>query len=179
MLFNSYIFVLAFLPMTVAAFFWLSRVSRQAGLAWLIAASFFFYAWWDPRLLPLLLGSIAVNHLLWQAIARTAGRMQTTLLVSGIAANLGALAWFKYAAAWLGATGIFISQPVLPLGISFFTFTQIALLVDAPSRPRATTHTDRARLVCVVLPAPDRRPRAAPSGRDAAILGRDDISDLS
>ena len=131
MLFNSYIFVLAFLPIAVAGFFWLSRVSQQAGLAWLIAASFFFYAWWDPRLLPLLLGSIAVNHLLWQAITRTTGRMQTTVLVSGIAANLGALAWFKYAATWLGAAGIFISQPVLPLGISFFTFTQIALLVDA------------------------------------------------
>ncbi len=131
MLFNSYVFVLAFLPVAVISFFWLSRVSPQTGLVVLIAASFVFYAWWNPRFLPLLLGSLVINHLLWRAIARCTGRPQTALLVLGIVANLATIAWFKYAAAWLGAIGITIHPPTLPLGISFFTFTQIALLVDA------------------------------------------------
>ena len=148
MLFNSYVFVFAFLPGAVAGFFWLSRVSPQTGLVWLIGASFVFYAWWDPRFLPLLAGSLVLNHLLWRGIVRCRGRWKTVLLILGIGANLGAIAWFKYAAAWLGAFGIAIDPPMLPLGISFFTFTQIALLVDARAgRAPAPTLTGHALFI--------------------------------
>ena len=61
MLFNSYIFLLAFLPVTPAGFFAIGRHSRSAAAAWLALASLEFYGWWDQRYVPLLLASISVN----------------------------------------------------------------------------------------------------------------------
>jgi len=107
---------------------------------WLAAGSLFFYSWWNIIYLPLLLGSILVNY----TIGTILGRMDMSLLkrrrimvIAGICFNVGLLGFFKYADFFianlnailpihLAALGI-----VLPLGISFFTFTQIAYLVDA------------------------------------------------
>ena len=118
MLFNSRLFILAFLPLALGGFLALGRW-RRASLWWLLGCSLFFYAWWKPELLALLLASIGVNY----ALARLV--RQRAWLVAGLAFNLGLLGWFKYAGMF-GLPGV-----VLPLGISFFTFQQIMFLVDS------------------------------------------------
>lgn len=142
MLFNSYAFLFAFLPATCLVYFSLNRwVPGRAGLVWLFAASCFFYAYWNWRFLPLLLGSIlfnfAVGRLLQQQAQTPAAPPPLAGLVVGVVANLALLGYFKYADffvanvdALLGAHWL-LPHVILPLGISFFTFTQIAFLVDA------------------------------------------------
>lgn len=138
MLFNSHAFLFVFLPLTLVGFYFLSRFSAVWGLAGLLAASLFFYAWWDVRFLALLGGSILVNYGLGRCLsaglaARTAGR----LLLLGIVFNLALLAVFKYANFFVGTvndllgTRWTLAHIILPLGISFFTFEQLTFLVDA------------------------------------------------
>lgn len=140
MLFNSYEFIFLFLPVTLLGFFLLARFGPRWAAFWLIAASLLFYGWWNPRYVGLLLASIAVNYLIGRGIARAVagnddGAAQR-LLVLGVSVNLAALGYFKYSGFFVqnleSVTGLSISfaATVLPLGISFFTFTQIAFLVD-------------------------------------------------
>lgn len=139
MLFNSPVFLFAFLPLVSAGWALLLRWRRaDLAKAWLVVASLVFYAWWNPLYLPLLLGSIWFNLRVGRQLMALAGQPAgIRLLILGVAANLLALGWFKYAgfvAANVDAlTGAAIPVPdvVLPLGISFFTFTQIAWLVDS------------------------------------------------
>lgn len=141
MLFNSYIFVFAFLPLTLAGYFLLARRDHRLSAAWMALVSVAFYGYWNVAFVPLLLGSIAFNFLVGGAIAqaRDAGSAARArlLLAAGITADLLLLGYFKYAgflvanANALAGTGFHVPQIVLPLGISFFTFTQIAFLVDA------------------------------------------------
>jgi len=136
MLFNSYDYLLWFLPATLLVFFALGARPRLAQAS-LTLASLVFYGWWDLRYLPLILGSIAVNFAIARALQRRASR---PLLATGIALNLGLLGIFKYAdfflanVARLTGSSPQLLQLVLPLGISFFTFTQIAYLVDVHRR---------------------------------------------
>lgn len=141
MLFNSYEFLFVFLPLTAAVFFVLSAAGwARAAAACLGLASVFFYGYWSPRYLPLLLGSIAFNYMMGSAILmqrQAAGqRPAQHLLILAICTNLIVLGYFKYANFFVdsitAATGIdwHLSRIVLPIGISFFTFTQIAYLVD-------------------------------------------------
>lgn len=138
MLFNSHPFVLCFLPITFLGFYLFARAGREFGLGWLVGASLFFYGWWDVRYVPLLLLSVAINYGFARLLIAEVGmRRRRALLVVGVSANLATLAYFKYAA--FGAATLtvisgldFTLAPIaLPLGISFFTFTQIAYLVDA------------------------------------------------
>jgi len=142
MLFNSYEFILYFLPVTLAGYFVLARARHWLGATWLAAASLFFYGWWNPALVVLLLASIAFNYVAGFAIARARQREATPrtarrLLVLALTVNLLVLGYFKYANFFMGAAGHATGivwhalDIVLPLGISFFTFTQIAFLVDA------------------------------------------------
>jgi alginate O-acetyltransferase complex protein AlgI len=134
MLFNSYEYLIYFLPLSLAAFFMLGRRARLAVGA-LVAASLFFYAWWNPIYLPLILGSIGFNFAVGRLLRARPGQ-RTGVLVVGIAANLLLLGVFKYTDFAVrnlaDLTGLPLALPhiVLPLGISFFTFTQIAYLVD-------------------------------------------------
>jgi D-alanyl-lipoteichoic acid acyltransferase DltB (MBOAT superfamily) len=136
MLFNSYVFLLAFLPITAAGFFILGRRSEFLGAAWLAAASIFFYGWWDVRYLPLLLGSITFNY--WCSLHLRSGPLprRKQLLTAAIAANLALLGYYKYAGFFASSIAEITGQAIaplhiiLPIGISFFTFTQIAFLVD-------------------------------------------------
>ena len=121
MLFNSRLFILVFLPVALAGFLAAGRLGRRAAMVWLLAASLFFYAWWKPVFLLLLLVSIAVNFAVGRLILRHGGR---GWLVAGLVFNLGLLGFFKYAGLF-GLGGVF-----LPLGISFFTFQQVMYLVD-------------------------------------------------
>ena len=135
MLFNSYTFCLLFLPLCLAGFVVALRVGNRAVCAWLLLASFGFYAWWNPAHVPLLLASIVGNYALGCGIVRfpKVGGWTTGL---GVALNLGLLGYFKYAgfltATAASATGLRLDfQTIaLPLAISFYTFQQIAFLVD-------------------------------------------------
>lgn len=140
MLFNSYIFIFGFLPVVLLGFFWLARVSHAYAAAWLALASLFFYGYWNPAYIGLLLGSIICNYVfgMWiakAAVQHKASRKKRVLMVA-IAANLALLAYYKYANFFVGSvnsvadTAWSIGDIILPLGISFFTFTQIAFLVD-------------------------------------------------
>jgi len=141
MLFNSFEFVLAFLPAAFAGFFWLARYSHRLAGLWLAAASLLFYGWWNPKLVLLLLCSIAFNYALGYAIGH-ARRAATgkLLLVVAVAANLACLGYFKYTNFFIASVNAAIGTDwglasiALPLGISFFTFTQIAFLVDVHRR---------------------------------------------
>jgi len=137
-LFNSYSFLLIFLPITVLGFFLVGRLGKAAGAGWLAACSLFFYGWWDYRYLFLLVASIGANYLVGGYIARHSacakGRLALTMAV---AANLLLLCYYKYADFFLSTSNAILGTDwpilgiILPIGISFFTFTQIAFLADA------------------------------------------------
>jgi D-alanyl-lipoteichoic acid acyltransferase DltB (MBOAT superfamily) len=134
MLFNSWIYLLVFLPLATLGYVQLRQRSAAASLWWLNLCSFFFYGWWNPAYIPLLLLSISGNFLLGQQLSRSHSRK---LLALGIGINLGLLAYFKYTgfvlANFNAMVGTRFHDPgiILPLAISFFTFNQIAFLVDA------------------------------------------------
>jgi alginate O-acetyltransferase complex protein AlgI len=143
-LFNSYDFALYFLPLALVVFYLLARVGGpRYAAAWLGLASLVFYGYWAPRFLPLLVGSIVVNYMfghVLRSLARADGRgserARKAVLILAIAANLGLLFYFKYANFFIRSAGnvlgtsLGVLDVVLPIGISFFTFTQIAYLVD-------------------------------------------------
>lgn len=140
MLFNSYEFVFGFLPVSLLTYFLLGRVKGGlVAVGFLAAASLFFYGWWDARYLPLLGGSIVFNFLVGRRLSAspTEAPGDRATLWLGIVANLSLLGYFKYAGFFAANLNSFaglalpVPQIVLPLGISFFTFTQIAYLVDA------------------------------------------------
>lgn len=141
MLFNSYEFIFLFLPVTLVVFFAIARLYREAAITWLVLASLFFYGWWNPAYLILILLSMAVNFGFGELLSRAYKQKQAArgkfYLVLGVALNLGVLGYFKYAGFFVDnfnvVTGasIDLGQIVLPLAISFFTFQQIAYLVDA------------------------------------------------
>jgi alginate O-acetyltransferase complex protein AlgI len=136
MLFNSLDFLFIFLPVSVIGFFVLARLGwKMTAAAWLGVASLVFYAWDDPqRLLPIILCSIIFNYIIGRILSQTGSR---TLLVVGIAGNLLFLGYYKYINFAIHIFAhLFVTQDhsinvTLPIGISFFTFTQIAFLVDA------------------------------------------------
>jgi len=138
MLFNSFAFILGFLPLALALFFLLGRLNRVWAAAWLALASIAFYGYWSPKYIVLLLGSVACNFLGGRAIAKRAGsRGGRWLFAFAVAVNLLLLGFYKYAdffassANDLAKTHIPLLHIALPIGISFFTFTQIAFLADA------------------------------------------------
>ncbi len=132
MLFPSFAFIFAFLPAVLAGTYWLARRSGEAAITWLALASLAFYAVWSVPFAFLLLGSVGFNFLAANALARRREEAGAKLrLGAAIGANLFVLAYFKYANFFLSAVGApGIAGIVLPLGISFYTFTQIAFLVD-------------------------------------------------
>ena len=102
MLFNSFPFLFGFLPAVLAGAFLLDVMgARRFVLLWLVAASLFFYGWWNPPFLVLLVGSVLANFALGRGIVRAKGanqpRLGWWLTALGVAGNLGAIGWFKYA----------------------------------------------------------------------------------
>jgi D-alanyl-lipoteichoic acid acyltransferase DltB (MBOAT superfamily) len=140
MLFNSYVFILLFLPTTVVLFHLLRhRGLGRAAIFSLVAASFLFYAWWSVQYLFLLLGLMGTDLAVARRITRWRDRRPRrakAYLVLGVAVNLGALGYYKYANFFVdnvnGLLGLdlFLHTIVLPIGISFFTFQKVAFLID-------------------------------------------------
>src|SRR6478752_10242525 len=134
MLFSSYTFLFQFLPATVLAFAAARRHSPRAGILVLAAASLIFYGAWRPIYLLLLIASVAVNFSL--ALGMEDPLRRRAIGMFGVAFNLLLLCYFKYAGFFLDTISSVSGVPlpytslVLPLGISFFTFQQIAYLVD-------------------------------------------------
>ncbi len=138
MLFNSYPFILLFLPVVLAGYFWLGRRSNLAPVIWLALASITFYAIGSWQFLALLLVSIAFNygvgHLL--IVAELKASQRRAALAFGVIGDLLVLGIFKYAGFAAENINALLGTHVavhilLPVGISFYTFTQIAFLVDA------------------------------------------------
>jgi alginate O-acetyltransferase complex protein AlgI len=141
-LFNSFEFLLAFLPVTLLVFAFLARVSAKASKVWLVMASLFFYGWWNPPYLVLLGISICGNYVLGSFLFRApAGRAKRVWLGVGIALNLAALGYFKYANFFVdtvnavSGTHLILAKIALPLAISFFTFTEIVFLLEVSKNP--------------------------------------------
>lgn len=139
MLFNSLEFLFLFLPLTIVGFFCIGRAGHRVANGWLLCASVFFYGYWNASFVPLLLSSIVVNYLVGERL-RKSGSRGRAWLIGGVAFNLVLLGVFKYADfAVANGNALFGSAwplpgIVLPLGISFFTFTQIAYLADVSQR---------------------------------------------
>lgn len=143
MLFNSYEFLLVFLPVTLLVFYTLTHLRlTTAALIWLTLVSVAFYAWWSLPFTGLLLASITFNFIIgWQIRdwyeRPDRKRARKALLWFGVLANLGLLGFFKYAnftaENLMAATGVKFhwSEIALPIGISFYTFHQLPYLIDA------------------------------------------------
>ncbi len=137
MLFNSYQFIFFFLPLILIVFFTAGKFNYYLATASLGIASLLFYGFWHYQDLYLLLPSILCNYFAGYYLARIADPYKKNLLILAIATNLVVLGYFKYANFlvdnWNSIFGLQLSiaKNVLPLGISFFTFTQIAYLIDS------------------------------------------------
>ena len=141
MLFNSFSFIFIFLPITFIIYFYLnSKKMTEASKSFLALSSLFFYSWWNIIYLPLILISMVFNYMIGMSLAKDEEHKNITkkrLLTFGILFNVGLLGYFKYSDFVISILNNLFSmnwlQPnlELPLAISFFTFQQIAYLVDS------------------------------------------------
>jgi len=143
MLFNSYEFIFMFLPLSFFIYFYLNKKHMtEASKGFLVFASLFFYSWWNIAYLPLILISMLFNYVLGNQLSKFEHRNKNCcskkgLLTVGIIANLGLLGYFKYSDFFIENfnsvfnAGVPLLHLALPLAISFYTFQQIAYLVDS------------------------------------------------
>ncbi|WP_431065183.1 MBOAT family O-acyltransferase [Methylotuvimicrobium sp.] len=141
MLFNSYEFIFLFLPVSLLVFFYIGNIGHhRIALSWLVGVSLFFYAWWNPAYLGLLLFSLLFNYACGVALSRQTHKYSNKKKLAlwiGVGINLSLLGYFKYTNFLVDSINAMTSQNwhvdniILPLAISFFTFQQIAYLVDA------------------------------------------------
>ena len=133
MSFNSYIFILCLLPISFIGYFALSRKKQEYGLLWMAVSSLVFYAWAGISILLLFIASLILNYIFTLFIKRSNSKL---ILALGIILNVILLIYFKYSGFLvqninaLFNTDFIFKNIALPLGISFFTFTQISWLVD-------------------------------------------------
>lgn len=141
MLFNSYEFIFLFLPITLFFYFFLNRKKfTKVSMVILVFSSLFFYSWWNPAYLPLILVSMIFNYLIGTSLAKEKKCRKLSkkkLLSLGIIANIGTLSYYKYSEFIINNINFVLNNEIshqnieLPLAISFFTFQQIAYLVDS------------------------------------------------
>jgi len=143
MLFNSYEFIFVFLPITFFVYFYLNHKRlTEASKGFLVCSSLFFYSWWNVAYLPIILASMTFNYVIGRSLNKTCnnkdkGFSRKSILIFGVVLNLSLLGYFKYADFFIENINIAFSvnaeslNLLLPLAISFFTFQQIAYLVDS------------------------------------------------
>jgi len=162
-LFNSFEFILVFLPVVYAGYLLLWRAARgRALLYWLIAASLFYYGWWSPRYLLLIIAIIIGNFICAKMIHRLRRQDRPggadAAMWLGIGANLVLLGYFKYTNFLVDSlndvagTSLMVAPVLLPVGISFFTFQKIAYLVDARYAPPAAHDFQQFSLFVLFFP---------------------------
>lgn len=134
MLFNSYQFILLFLPITWLGYYLINKFSKnKLAIFWLIVCSLFFYSWWTPIYLILILFSLISNYFFAILIRSFQKKI---FLIFGILLNLFLLGYFKYynffvdIISFTSNLELISKNIILPLGISFYTFQQITFLVD-------------------------------------------------
>ncbi|MBR1397689.1 MAG: MBOAT family protein [Selenomonadaceae bacterium] len=139
MLFNSYEFIFLFLPIVLAGYFFIGKKHDRAANVWLALASLFFYGYWNKNYLPLLIMSIAVNYtfagLILNARSNKNASHSKMYFILGLIFNLGLLGYYKYFNFMIEnlnrlGTNFELINVILPLGISFFTITQLLYLFD-------------------------------------------------
>ena len=138
MLFNSYVFILLFLPLTVMGYFFLN--SRHPGTAshiYLLIASLVFYGYFNVLYLPLILFSIVFNYATYLLLRRDYVKsIRLFIVISAVVVNLGMLGYYKYRDFFFEninvvfGTNFALHHLILPLGISFFTFQQLSYVID-------------------------------------------------
>lgn len=143
MLFNSYEFIFAFLPISFFVYFYLNHKRLTiASKGFLVFTSLFFYSWWNIAYLPLILISMLFNYVIGNSLNKEIEEnkksfSKKSILIFGIVCNVVLLAYFKYADFFIenfnlvSSSNVNLLNLVLPLAISFFTFQQIAYLVDS------------------------------------------------
>ena len=143
MLFNSYVFMLAFLPLTLLVYFLLGRLPERIPLnkLFLVLASFVFYGYNNPSYVPIIVLSILINYALSQMmLASEKKAIRLPLMLLGLGLNLGVLFYFKYHDFFASNMNAFFGTSwtlyhlALPLGISFFTFQQLSYVIDSYRR---------------------------------------------
>ncbi len=147
MLFNSYTFIFAFLPITFFIYFYLNQKRlTEASKGFLVFSSLFFYSWWNIAYLPIILSSMLFNYILGNSLNNKDSKnkrsrfSKKSLLIFGIVSNLALLGYFKYSDFFIENFNLVFSSDApllhlaLPLAISFFTFQQISYLVDSYRR---------------------------------------------
>lgn len=141
MLFNSYEYIFFFLPITFFIYFFLNKKRlTEAAKAFLVFTSLFFYSWWSIVYLPLILASMLFNFTLGSSLTKASERNNVSkkkLLLIGLGSNIALLGYFKYSDFFIDNINYVFDAKIpllhiaLPLAISFFTFQQIAYLVDS------------------------------------------------
>ncbi|MFT5852390.1 MAG: alginate O-acetyltransferase complex protein AlgI [Colwellia sp.] len=142
MLFNSHEFIFLFLPICLLAYFTIARFGAKNAVAFLVVASLAFYSWWKFEYLFILVGSILFNYWCGELVAakpsKKGNAQQKVILTIGIICNLALLGYYKYTNFMVeqlnllaGWDKFHLETILLPLAISFFTFQQIAYLVDS------------------------------------------------
>lgn len=142
MLYNSYIFIFAYLPIVLIGWYALNRLKVfNAALGWLVISSLFFYGYFNWSYLPIIIISVIVNYTLSMFIrpdkVQINNKIRKLLLISGLLGNIGILFYYKYFDFFakninvLFKTDLTMLNLLLPLGISFFTFQQISYIVDS------------------------------------------------
>lgn len=138
MLFNSFEFIFVFLPIIFVGYFILNKINFTISKLWLLCGSLFFYSWWNPIYLPLILSSLVVNFTIGTLLGKDRIQWKRKLiLTAGVIFNVGLLGYFKYYDFFVNnlnlafGTNFNILHLVLPLAISFYTFQQIGYLVDS------------------------------------------------
>ncbi len=143
MLFNSFVFIFLFLPITLIVYFSLNHFKKEkTAKAWLVLASLYFYAFFNPSYLWIILSSIVVNYLVGQQLHNTnySDGRRRFIVTLGVLFNVGLLGYFKYCDFFIEninavfSTNIALINILLPLGISFFTFQQLSFVIDSYRR---------------------------------------------
>lgn len=138
--FNSFDFIFIFLPICITGFYLIQgKLGHTPSLVFLLSACFVFYGWWDPALIWIIFASILLNYfcnLYLTSLDHNRQSIRTGVMIVGVVLNLSLIAYYKYfffAASIsndLFSTNFNVAKIILPLGISFFTFQQIAFIVD-------------------------------------------------
>ncbi len=138
MLFNSYIFVLLFLPLTIVGYFKLNKYKNGIWAKFfLLGMSLWFYGYFHIRYLLIIINSVVMNYFFYKRLKRSKKKnLRVFFLIVSVIFNIGMLFYFKYYDFFIENINVWFSKDfnlknvLLPLGISFFTFQQLALIID-------------------------------------------------